>query len=249
MNTATFLAGQQRYFESAYQEFVSFGGPSVYFHKQCLRAGTNAFLSERHIEMLYATLAAWGMHRMGNPEATKTKLTEWDSFYGSIVTEGAVLQKFRGYQMLSMSESEYSEAVLALKLQYRAFNLSVSGATVVVNSKALFHLFPEFIPPIDRQYTIRFFTQAPERWRDSRGKFRMVNLPGDFERQFEMFHKTCLAIKKLADRIDVGILERERTRYGVTPPKALDNAIVNYVKIVASQRSNLAMEPAAHLQE
>lgn len=234
MNTARFLAGQQRYFEGAYEGFVSFGGSSVYFHNECLRAGTSAFLSERHIEMLYATLAAWGMHRMGNPKATKTRLTDWDSFYGSIVTEGAALQEFRRHQMLSMSELEYSEAVFALKPQYRAFNLSVSVATVVVNSKALFHLFPEFIPPVDRQYTVRFFTKAPESWRDSKGKFQMVNLPADFERQFKLFHETCLGIKRLADRIDAGILERERTRYGVTPPKALDNAIVNYVKIVSS---------------
>lgn len=234
MNTARFLADQQRYFHKAYEEFVSFGGPSVYFHNQCLRAGANAFLSERHIEMLYATLAAWGMHRMGDPEATKTKLTDWDSFFGSIAAEVDALQKFRTHQMLSMSEREYSAAVFALKPQYRAFNLSVSAATVVVNSKALFHLFPEFIPPIDRQYTVRFFEQAPERWRDAKGKFRMVNLPAGFERQFELFHKTCLDIKRLADRIEPGILERERTRYGVTPPKALDNAIVNYVKIVSN---------------
>jgi len=28
-----------------------------------------------------ATLTAWGMHRMGNAETTKTKLTDWDSYY------------------------------------------------------------------------------------------------------------------------------------------------------------------------
>jgi hypothetical protein len=244
MNTASFLADQQRYFEGAYQEFVSFGGPSVYFHNQCLSAGADAFLSERHIEMLYATLTAWGMHRMGDPEDTKTKLKDWNSFHRSIVTQGAALQKFRHHRLLSMSESEYSEAVLTLKPLYRALNLSVSDATVVVNSKALFHLFPEFIPPIDRQYTIRFFTKAPERWLDSKGKFRMISLPARFERQFELFHKTCLGMKRLADRVDPGILERERTRYGVTAPKAMDNAILNYVKkIVASLRSHLAAGP------
>ncbi len=83
MNTAKFLAEQRQYFEKSYEEFRFFGGPSVYFHEQCLRAASDAFLSVRHVEMLYATLAAWGMHRMGDPDATKTKLTDWDEFHDS----------------------------------------------------------------------------------------------------------------------------------------------------------------------
>ena len=80
MNSEKFLAGQRRYFENAYEEFSLFGGPSVYFHKRCLEAAGDEFLSLRHIEMLYATLASWGMHRMGDPDQTKTKLTEWNQF-------------------------------------------------------------------------------------------------------------------------------------------------------------------------
>lgn len=241
MNTASFLADQQRFFAGSYEEFVSFGGPCVYFHDECLRAGTEGFLSKRHLEMLYATLTAWGMHRMGDPEATKTKLSDWDRFQGSIVTQGSALHQFRHHRMLEMSETEYSDAVIALKPHYCAFKLSISAATVVVNSKAMFHLFPEFIPPIDRQYTIRFFTRSPERWRDAKGKFRIISLPVGLEPQFELFHKTCVNIKRLADKVELGIFEKERRQHGVVPPKAMDNAIVNYVKIIAGQRSNNAL--------
>jgi hypothetical protein len=233
MNTARFLAGQRGYFEGSYEEFRSFGGPSVYFHEQCLRAATDAFLSVRHVEMLYATLAAWGMHRMGDPDATKTKLTEWDEFRQSIMDQRAALEAFRSCRMLGASAHEYSDAVLALKPNYRALKLSISAATVVVNSKALFHMFPDFIPPIDRQYTICFFMQPPERWRDSKGKFRIVNLPTDFEGQFELFRKVCVGIKELADHVEPSILEHEHITHGVTAPKALDNAIVNYVKVIS----------------
>jgi hypothetical protein len=242
MNAANFLADQERYFAGSYEEFVSFGGPCVYFHDECLRAGTEEFLSKRHLELLYATLTAWGMHRMGDPETTKTKLTDWNCFHDSIVTQGSALHQFRHHRMLEMSEAEYSDAVIALKPHYCAFKLSISVATVVVNSKALFHLFPEFVPPIDRQYTVRFFTQSPERWRDSKGKFRVISLPAGLEPQFELFHKTCVSIKRLADQIEPGLLEKEHQQHGVAPPKALDNAIVNYVKIVDGQRSNNAMQ-------
>lgn len=248
MNTARFLADQQRYFADSYDEFISFGGPSVYFHNECLRAGKGGFLSERHIEMLYATLAAWGMHRMGDPEATKTKLTDWDRFHGSILSQERALHQFRSHRMLEMSGVEYSDAVLALKPHYRAFELSVSDATVVVNSKALFHLFPEFIPPIDRQYTVRFFTQLPERWRNSNGKFRPLSLPAGFGPQFALFHKTCVDIKKLADQVGRGILEQEHRQHGVSAPKALDNAIVNYVKVVDGQRRSAVQATAGPLE-
>ena len=243
MNTDRFLAKQKRYFTGSYDEFCSFGGPSVYFHKECLRAGTEGFLSRRHVEMLYATLTAWGMHRMGDPKKTKTKLTSWGCFSGSILAVGDSLQKFRAHRMIDMTEPEYKQVILALKPVYRRLNLSGSNATVVANSKALFHLCPELVPPIDRQYTIRFFTQAPEAWRDRKGKFRTVSLPAGVEKQFSLFLDICIRMKKLADRIEPRILEAERRQHSVGPPKALDNAIVNYVTLVSEQRSNRRLVP------
>jgi hypothetical protein len=52
---------------------------------------------------------------------------------------------------MGMSEFEYSDVVLQLRECYESFDLSESNSTVVVNSKALYHLLPELIPPIDRQ--------------------------------------------------------------------------------------------------
>ena len=186
--------------------------------------------------MLYATLTAWGMHRMGDPKTTKTKLTDWDRFNRSILADSDALQQFRRHRMLEMSETEYAKAVLALEPIYRRLKLSISNATVVVNSKAFFHLFPELIPPIDRQYTVRFFTQAPERWRDRKGKFQVVSLPPGLDEQFDLCRDICIRMKRLADRSEPGILEEERRQHRLGAPKALDNAIVNYVTIVSGDR-------------
>src|SRR5712692_7656591 len=100
---------------------------------------------------------------MGSAESTKTKLKGWQQFHGSIVTQARGWEQFRTCRLLEMSEDDYAAALLQLRPYYQALELSESDATIVVNSKALHHLFPEFIPPIDRQYTIRFFTQEPER--------------------------------------------------------------------------------------
>jgi len=235
MNAERFLADQKHYFVGSYDQFAAFGGPCVYFHRECMRAGSQAFLSQRHIEMLYATLTAWGMHRMGNAKTTKTKLTDWERFQGSVMVSEAALRTFRACSMLGMSEPEYSDAVSNLRHCYQTLDLSVSDATIVVNSKALHHLFPEFVPPIDRQYTIRFFAQSPENWRNAKGEFRTIQLPSGIDAQFRLFHKTCLDIKRLAARIDPVLFENERRGHDVTAPKALDNAIVNYVRIVSGQ--------------
>jgi len=61
VNTDKFIADQKRSFAGSYELFDKFGGPCRYFHDECLRAGLDKFLSERHIEMLYATLTSWGI--------------------------------------------------------------------------------------------------------------------------------------------------------------------------------------------
>jgi hypothetical protein len=242
MNTAAILAAQDRHFADSYRHFEAFGGPCVYFHTECLRAGRDAFLSERHLEMLYATLTAWGMHRMGDAENTKTRLTEWKRFRDSFLAHADELRSFLPSKMVQMSEAEYSASVLRLRACYRSLELSVSKSTVVVNSKALHHLFPEFIPPIDRQYTVRFFTQPPEKWKRQDGKFRQVQLPAGFEAQFKLFHEICVRIKRLADKIDPRLLEAQRLLHGVDAPKAVDNAIVDFVRTVSVQTIIAARE-------
>jgi hypothetical protein len=147
-----------------------------------------------------------------------------------------------------MSETDYSKAVLQLQPYYRTLRLSESDATIVVNSKALHHLLPEFVPPIDRQYTIRFFTQEPEHWRDKRKKFRTISLPQGIGLQFEWFHRACIGIKRLADRIEPALIEDELRLHKVMAPKALDNAIVNYVSITdRSVNGPTVAEPSALL--
>jgi len=232
MNISSFLAGQKEYFATSYEQFEAFGGPCVYFHRECLRAADTAFLSDRHIETLYATLASWGMHRMGRTDKAKTKLTDWRRFSGSITANAERLQQFRSHKMLDVAPDEYLDAVARLRPIWETLDLTEAGATIVVNSKALHHILPEFIPPIDRQYTLRFLTQAPDRWRYESSKYRLISLPPGIDAQFQRFQQTCDELKRLADRVDPALFEEERRQHAVPAPKALDNAIVNYVRIV-----------------
>lgn len=73
-NKEDLIQNLRDYYERSLDILHEFGGPSVYFHTQCIREKKQSFLSDRHIELIYATLTAWGMHRMGDPKKTKAKL-------------------------------------------------------------------------------------------------------------------------------------------------------------------------------
>ena len=59
-----------------------FGGPSIYFHKKALLEQKNNFLGENHLNMIYAVMPSWGMHRMGN---TGAKMVDYNIFKEEIL--------------------------------------------------------------------------------------------------------------------------------------------------------------------
>ncbi len=227
-NKKALIAGASEYFHCSYRQFKRFGGPSVYFHKRCLKKREDSFMSERHIELIYATLTAWGMHRMGSGG---TKLVNWKDFYGSVKKAQDWLWALHTSEkrMTDLTESEYSALIAGLRQAYEELEVSGSDSSIVANSKALFHLLPNLIPPIDRQYTVRFFTQEKNNWLNQRGSFTSINLPKQSE-QFDLFYGLCCEIKSMSNALSEH-LEKERADHGVPAPKAIDNAIVNYVRI------------------
>jgi hypothetical protein len=110
-----------------------------------------------------------------------------------------MVRPLRGMKLTGMSEKDYADVVSSLRKAYQALRLSESGATIVINAKALCHLLPDLIPPIDRQYTVRFFRHAPDKWLTAKRKFKTVNLPKGAEAQFRLFQEICGKVKHLAD--------------------------------------------------
>jgi hypothetical protein len=74
-----------RDFETFIEHFDNtplFSGPSLYFHKKVisilLKIGLQEAIEDNSfLEYLYATLASWGLHRMGE---TNTKLVDFQPF-------------------------------------------------------------------------------------------------------------------------------------------------------------------------
>ena len=229
-----FVQNSQEYFEGSYQSFLEFGGPSVYFHEKCLQECQDNFLSDRHVELIYATLTSWGMHRMGKPEG---KLTNWNDFYDSICCNKEKWNSLRNFNVADpdLTEEKYNKILQSLKNEFLNLKVSRSNQTIVAHSKALFHILPNLIPPIDRQHTIRFFTKNSQEWFREDGKFKAIsNLPSKSKDQFDVFCRMCIYTKQLGDKLSWKF--NSSSPKNVYPLKAIDNAIVNCIKVHRQRR-------------
>ncbi len=220
------------YYKRSLEVLKEFGGPSIYFHVQAIKEQEIDFLSVRHIEMIYATLASWGMHKMGDPEITKAKMVEFPEFKNSIIKHRDRLQQFYFLRMDSCGQEQYGKHIDDLKQTYYSLKVSISDATIVAHSKTLAHIFPNLIPPIDRQYTIRFFTQENKDFFTESGKFNPVNLPKRFDAQFADFKKYCCRMKMLFDQCDHQLFTIDKETFNTSLPKIMDNLIMAFVKDV-----------------
>jgi len=68
------LCSNFEYYLKKFDEYKPFTGPSVYLHSKTIErlrelGVSNALKDKLFFEYLYATLASWGMHRMGEKDA------------------------------------------------------------------------------------------------------------------------------------------------------------------------------------
>jgi len=238
-NKEDLIQNLRDYYERSLDILHEFGGPSVYFHTQCIREKKQNFLTDRHIELIYATLTAWGMHRMGDPKKTKAKLVEFEDFKSSILQNKQVFEALRHHKLEDISQDEYSHIIDGLRIPYNALKVSISKATIVANSKTLAHILPDLIPPIDRKHTVRFFTQEYRNFFRENGKYKDLTLPSDKNSQFVLFKNVCCEIKNLMDECDLKIFELNENTFNTSYLKIIDNMIIAYIKNVPKPTESL----------
>jgi hypothetical protein len=131
---------------SAFEAENLFTGPSLYFRHKTLAirrdlgCSADACLKSEHFfESLYATLASWGLHRMG---PGKTKLVDLPVMV-------------RGFQ--GQTENLKKLAQVAIQDLSPQAVLHTADQIWKVIWTALHHLLPDLVPPIDREYTVQFF--------------------------------------------------------------------------------------------
>lgn len=99
---------------------------------------------------LYRTLEAWGIGSRGSV------LRPLPSFVAAL---GAKAEEIRDLEGLTIDQRDLDVSSVAKKLAHLIQDLDIvdNKIRVVPGSKALHHLLPELVVPIDREYTQRFF--------------------------------------------------------------------------------------------
>ena len=218
--------GFQHYLD-IFSEKNHFSGPSTYFHEKTLRllrdAGSIRKFSEDEscVDSLYATLTAWGLHRMGK---NGSKLVEHDIFQDSLKRFAPMLDELRDVRLLDIDRERASVIGERLSGLINTIKISNTGTQLVAGSKTLHHLLPGLVPPIDRNYTLRFFYSE---FRERSEKQPQVPIPtgGDgsvFREVFTQFHSLGEVNKDVVRR-SVG------KQFFTSESKVIDNAIMGYV--------------------
>jgi hypothetical protein len=146
---ADLLEHADQYHRQFYQK-QTFFGPSLHFHRRALQSWKADDL-EPCLELIYATLTSWGMHRMGKGGS---KMKSLEEFAGSILPLVPQIQQARAFTPANMREEDWQ----LLRSIFVATEVMASQTKIVGNSKVMAHLMPNIIPPIDREYTLKFLT-------------------------------------------------------------------------------------------
>ena len=235
------------YYNKSKSIHEDFGGPSIYFHRECINAGKEEYLGDRHIEMVYATLTAWGMHKMGK---TKTKLVEFKKFKKSILDKKSDLIKLKSIRLNELEKNKEIIKNIFLELE-----VSKSNSHIVTNSKTMYHLLWNIIPPIDREHTIRFFFKKD--FLDKNGKWSKNNVsinsllpkPKRKPEQFDLFWKILIKIKEIigddefkrlveSEEFKKINMNKSREGFNLSPPKIVDDLIMAFVKDVKNTQNS-----------
>jgi hypothetical protein len=206
-----------------------FTGPSTYFHNKTLairKKYPSAYATlndDDFFESLYATLTAWGMHRMGPGNA---KLTELEEIKNSFRNQSDSIRKIESLNITELDSNYVNKITDSIWEIIAKLKVGIGETKIVANSKALHHLLPSLVPPIDREYTLRFFYNHTTLNQGDEKAFKEI---------FPFFHQIGIAKKKqIEDRIGKGMNTSES--------KVIDNAIVGFGRKYLKSKSTDKVE-------
>lgn len=199
-----------------FEKAERFTGPSLYFHRKAIQRrrsfdNMSALLDDAEfLDLLYATLTAWGMHRMG---PGNTKLLPLESIRDSLKSQVVALETLARSSIGGGPESEAPALARNIWKIINSIKVSPADAQIVANSKTLHHLLPDLVPPIDREYTFRFFYDRNTLSIEESAAFEEMYV------EFDRIARLCSG--------DIAHQLGRNWHTGVA--KVVDNAVVGYV--------------------
>jgi hypothetical protein len=201
----------------AYYRAEIFGGPSLHFHLRSLGAA-KAQDFERFAENVYGVLASWGMHRMG---PGGSKMREFDEFRTSLQVVWPAALQLQKRALGNLNKTDWSD----LKTVFCGIRCMASGTSLVGNSKVMAHLLPDLIPPVDREYTLKFL-------------FRNGQITNGIEVEWkklaqilEGFFYPVAQSSLFQSKAEVWLTHNDAFKWDTSRLKVLDNLVIGLVKM------------------
>jgi hypothetical protein len=115
-----------------------------------LGSAERALASDVFLQQLHRLLRAWGMASRG------ARLAELERFQASLRREAEAICRLEPFT-IAAPEATFADVIPRISAIIQALDINDNHTTVVVGTKALHHLLPDLIPPMDRAYTGTFF--------------------------------------------------------------------------------------------
>lgn len=209
---------------SKFEQNAAFPGPSIYFHERALKvraahkSASSLMADTQFFEYVYAVLPAWGMHRMGRSAA---KVGGFDEMVESLRLLVNPIQELWTLSITDIGPEDASDVATAIWEVVASLKVSISGTRIVAGTKALHHVLPNLVPPIDRQYTFRFFTGQKSVTGGERNAF------------LEWFPYFCEIGSRCKEDIALALSRNGFMATGRA--KVIDNAIIGFMQSVTEQ--------------
>ena len=206
----------------AYYRAAVFAGPSLHFHLKTLEAA-RAKDFERFAESVYAVLASWGMHRMG---PGGSKMREFGEFQESLQGLWPIALQIRDKTPNSLGAGDWA----SLRTMFCGIRCMASGTSLVGNSKVMAHLVSNLIPPVDREYTLKFLFRHGQ----------IVNGIDDEWKKLEQiltgFFYPVAQSTAFQRKTDEWLTRTDQFKWDTSALKIVDNLVIGLSKMARSEK-------------
>lgn len=200
-------------------------GPSGYFYQKVIneiRKTDNyslLFDNINFVEDIYATLTAWGMHRMDQ----NTRMAEFEDFKSSITKNKEKFIKISQKKIRTANLEQLKNDILDIFSSLRVMGRD-KAPKFVANSKIMHFLLPDLIPPMDKGHILYFFYGWNSKNKKERNIKRYPNTKGKEEIYFwEILKK----FQEIANELDLNKNDL-KNKWDTSIPKMIDNAIIGF---------------------
>jgi hypothetical protein len=175
----------------------------------------SVFEDEVFFDYLYATLVAWNM------DSQRAKLCGFEQFIKTIRNSRQQIVELNKHSLKSLihedaeASGRFAQVVERINTVLSSLRVSGTKSWLVANTKALHHVLPELIPPVDRKYTLKFFFDSTSVKKDEKSNNQF----------FEVLVQYLYIYNLVADEVENMVDENS---FNSSSTKVIDNAIIGY---------------------